>query len=151
MRACLHCRSYLWNWAILNGALWLKETGKEVIKAETTEKWNSDIRCIIGEEKYIFVTLPSPLVKWAVNLYSCIFFSWEGSYISKVILDWIGGKKKKESQSRQFLLATQIFLPKFQKGAVILESVPFPLPLSPLPVFQNEAFGLKTARELNIY
>lgn len=60
-------------------------------------------------------------------------------------------KKRKESLSMQFLLATQIFLSKFLKGAVILESVPFPLPLSPLPVFHTEAFGLKTARELNIY
>lgn len=60
MRACLHCRSYLWNWAILYGALWLEEAGKEVIKAETTDKLNSGIRYIIGREKYIFVILPSP-------------------------------------------------------------------------------------------
>lgn len=31
-----------------------------------------------------------------------------------------------------------------------IRSLP-PLPLSPLPVFHSEAFGLKTARELNIY
>lgn len=94
MRACLHCRSYLWNWAILNGGLWLKEAREEVIKAETTDK-------LIGYQVYHWrrkthiCHLSSPLNRWAVNLYSCIFFSWEGFCISKVILDRMGAKKKK--------------------------------------------------------
>lgn len=111
MRACLHCRSYLWNWAILNGALWLEEAGKELIKAETTDKLNSAIRCIIGGEKYKFVILPSPQTS-GQQTKVLVFTSQEGLYISKVILDWTGaGGKQKESQSTQFHLTTQIFLP----------------------------------------
>lgn len=129
MRACLHCRSYLWNWAILNGALWLKEAGKEVIKAETTDKLNSDIRCIIGREKYIFFILPSPLNKWAVNLYSCIFFSWAGLYISKVILERMKGKKKKKNpKAHSSFLQHRFSYPNFKKGLLFWSLFPSPPP-----------------------
>lgn len=134
MRACLHCRSYLWNWAILNRALWLKEAGKAVIKAETTDKLSSDIRCIIGGEKYIFVILPSPLNKWAVNLYSCIFFSWEGRYISKVILDRVGGEKKKERIPKHAVPSCNTDFPiQISKGGCYFGACSLPPPLIASP------------------
>lgn len=97
MRACLHCRSYLWNWAILNGALWLKEAGEEVIKAETTDKLNSGIRCITGGEKYIFVILPSPLPKQVGSKSMFLYFLFlRTSVYLKSYFGLNGGEKKKE-------------------------------------------------------
>lgn len=112
----------------MNGALRLKEPGKEVIKAETTDKLNSDIRCIIGGEKYIFVILPSPPNKRAVNLYSCIFFSQEGLCISKVILDRMGRGERKNPKARSSFLRHRFSYPNFNKGLLFWSLFPSPSP-----------------------